>query len=286
MHGGTQALLLLPLDTEHTALSALLHVPSRPGYCLTSVACTAVTAERICPSCTALGLFFPHLQHTTAGCRGAIGAAVKSLQHPPATQQQQLLLLCFHLWRLQASSGIHSCVDVQPVARQATSALLKALQDANHPLPYSHSIQIHAESPCYALQVVAFQAMMEMMADKFPGAFSGYSLQVQESHQRTKADTSGTAKAVVASFQKLGLDFTEVCMLASAFGRNLAMGTWMLQDVHKEVCLVPSRHPAHVLQAVHNRSLLGPWQDAVCCTQREAQQLELTGSNLVSKQPA
>eukprot|EP00891_Asterochloris_glomerata_P004363 jgi/Astpho2/4363/e_gw1.00066.17.1_t len=57
--------------------------------------------------------------------------------------------------------------------------------------------------------VVAFQAMMEMMADKFPGAFSGYSLQVQESHQRTKADTSGTAKAVVASFQKLGLDFTE-----------------------------------------------------------------------------
>ena len=127
---------------------------------------------------------------------------------------------------------------------------------------------------------------MEMMADKFPGAFSGYSLQVQESHQRTKADTSGTAKAVVASFQKLGLDFTEVCMLASAFGRNLAMGTWMLQDVHKEVCLVPSRHPAHVLQAVHNRSLLGPWQDAVCCTQREAQQLELTGSNLVSKQPA
>ena len=57
---------------------------------------------------------------------------------------------------------------------------------------------------------------MEMMADKFPGAFSGYSLQVQESHQRTKADTSGTAKAVVASFQKLGLEFKEVGMLPLA----------------------------------------------------------------------
>jgi hypothetical protein len=28
------------------------------------------------------------------------------------------------------------------------------------------------------LQVVAFQAMMEVMAEKFPGAFSGYTLKV------------------------------------------------------------------------------------------------------------
>lgn len=61
-----------------------------------------------------------------------------------------------------------------------------------------------------ATQVVAFQAMMEMMAQQFPGAFSGYNLAVTESHQVTKADTSGTAKAVVASLQKLGLDFSEV----------------------------------------------------------------------------
>lgn len=59
------------------------------------------------------------------------------------------------------------------------------------------------------IQVVAFQAMMEMMAENFPGAFQGYTLEVLESHQRTKADTSGTAKAVVQSFQDLGLkDFT------------------------------------------------------------------------------
>lgn len=34
--------------------------------------------------------------------------------------------------------------------------------------------------------------------------------QVVESHQRTKADTSGTAKAVVASFNKMGLPYEEV----------------------------------------------------------------------------
>ena len=54
-------------------------------------------------------------------------------------------------------------------------------------------------------QVVAFQAMMEHMAEQFPGAFAGYSLQVIESHQRTKADTSGTAKAVVESLRGLGV---------------------------------------------------------------------------------
>jgi 4-hydroxy-tetrahydrodipicolinate reductase len=62
--------------------------------------------------------------------------------------------------------------------------------------------------------VVAFQAMMQLMAENFPGVFSGYELSVVESHQRNKADTSGTAKAVVQSFSKMGLDFKEVrgCM--------------------------------------------------------------------------
>ena len=55
---------------------------------------------------------------------------------------------------------------------------------------------------------------MEMMAENFPGAFAGYTLEVKESHQRNKVDTSGTAKAVVASFQQLGLDFQEVSFLA------------------------------------------------------------------------
>ncbi|XP_060218013.1 4-hydroxy-tetrahydrodipicolinate reductase 1, chloroplastic-like isoform X2 [Lycium barbarum] len=60
-------------------------------------------------------------------------------------------------------------------------------------------------SPQMGKQVVAFLAAMEIMAEQFPGAFSGYSLQVMESHQASKLDTSGTAKAVISCFQKVQL---------------------------------------------------------------------------------
>lgn len=62
-------------------------------------------------------------------------------------------------------------------------------------------------APNMAKQIVALQATMARMAKDFAGAFAGYTLEVTESHQKTKADTSGTAKAMVASFQELGLDF-------------------------------------------------------------------------------
>ncbi|KAL2943702.1 4-hydroxy-tetrahydrodipicolinate reductase 2 chloroplastic [Bienertia sinuspersici] len=62
-------------------------------------------------------------------------------------------------------------------------------------------------SPQMGKQVVAFLAAMEIMAEQFPGAFAGYSLQVMESHQANKKDASGTAKAVISCFQKLGVDF-------------------------------------------------------------------------------
>ncbi|KAI3706175.1 hypothetical protein L6452_23739 [Arctium lappa] len=62
-------------------------------------------------------------------------------------------------------------------------------------------------SPQMGKQVVAFLAAMEIMAKQFPGAFSGYRLEVLESHQSTKLDTSGTAKAVISCFQKLGVSF-------------------------------------------------------------------------------
>jgi len=65
-------------------------------------------------------------------------------------------------------------------------------------------------APNMCKQIVAFQAMMEFMENKYPGAFSGYELSVTESHQKTKADTSGTAKAVVKSLSVLtGADFPE-----------------------------------------------------------------------------
>jgi 4-hydroxy-tetrahydrodipicolinate reductase len=56
-------------------------------------------------------------------------------------------------------------------------------------------------------QIVAFQATFESMANSFPGAFSGYKMDLTESHQSTKADTSGTAKDMVQHFNGLGLDF-------------------------------------------------------------------------------
>jgi len=76
--------------------------------------------------------------------------------------------------------------------------LHKTVQDAN----------VYAViSPQMGKQVVAFLAAMEIMAEQFPGAFSGYKLEVMESHQATKLDVSGTAKAVISCFQKLGVSF-------------------------------------------------------------------------------
>ena len=58
-------------------------------------------------------------------------------------------------------------------------------------------------APNMCKQIVALQAALERMAQDFPGAFAGYALRVVESHQATKADTSGTAKAVSASLAAL-----------------------------------------------------------------------------------
>lgn len=61
-------------------------------------------------------------------------------------------------------------------------------------------------APNMGKQIVAMQAGLEDLAEKFPSAFAGYKLEVTESHQKTKADTSGTAKAVIGSLKKLSDD--------------------------------------------------------------------------------
>jgi len=58
-------------------------------------------------------------------------------------------------------------------------------------------------APNMGKQIVAMQAALEDLAEKYPSAFGGYNLHVRESHQKTKADTSGTAKAVVDSLKVL-----------------------------------------------------------------------------------
>ncbi len=64
-------------------------------------------------------------------------------------------------------------------------------------------------APNMAKQIVGFQAMMAYAAETFPRLFEGYRLQVRESHQMGKADTSGTAKAMVGYFNRLGIPFEE-----------------------------------------------------------------------------
>ena len=59
-------------------------------------------------------------------------------------------------------------------------------------------------SPNMAKQIVGFQAMMEYAAEHFKDLFKGYTLEIKESHQKGKADTSGTAKAMIGYFNKLG----------------------------------------------------------------------------------
>ena len=64
-------------------------------------------------------------------------------------------------------------------------------------------------APNMAKQIVGFQAMMAYAADTFPDLFKGYSLEIRESHQKGKADTSGTAKAMVRYFNELGVSYSE-----------------------------------------------------------------------------
>jgi len=74
-------------------------------------------------------------------------------------------------------------------------ALMNLVKNANHPCVIA---------PNMAKQIVALQAMLEWTAKNFPGVFGGYDLKITESHQKTKADTSGTAKALLKSFLEMG----------------------------------------------------------------------------------
>jgi len=60
-------------------------------------------------------------------------------------------------------------------------------------------------APNMAKQIVALQFMLEQMQKNFPDLYKNYTLSCKESHQKTKADTSGTAKAIVDTFNKTGI---------------------------------------------------------------------------------
>jgi len=64
-------------------------------------------------------------------------------------------------------------------------------------------------APNMGKQIVGFQAMLAYAAKEFPGLFDGYSMEITESHQRGKADVSGTARSLIPYFQTLGVDVHE-----------------------------------------------------------------------------
>jgi 4-hydroxy-tetrahydrodipicolinate reductase len=81
-------------------------------------------------------------------------------------------------------------------------------------------------APNMAKQIVGFQAMMEYAADNFPNLFRGYTLEVKESHQQGKADTSGTAKAMIGYFNRLGVSFStdEIVMVRDPVNQKAHWG--------------------------------------------------------------
>jgi 4-hydroxy-tetrahydrodipicolinate reductase len=60
-------------------------------------------------------------------------------------------------------------------------------------------------APNMAAPIVALQGFWEGFANDNPNAFKGYLLEIEESHQATKKDPSGTAFAFSKSFAKLGI---------------------------------------------------------------------------------
>jgi 4-hydroxy-tetrahydrodipicolinate reductase len=62
-------------------------------------------------------------------------------------------------------------------------------------------------APNMAKQIVGLQAMIAYGGERFPTLFKGYTMTLEESHQQGKADTSGTAKAMVGYFNQMGVAF-------------------------------------------------------------------------------
>lgn len=78
--------------------------------------------------------------------------------------------------------------------------------------------------------IVLFQAMLKHAAETYPGALAGFKLSVVESHQKGKADTSGTAKAVVASMAELNSSDFGVVRCCVLYVCDRAHHTWTAQD--------------------------------------------------------
>lgn len=124
-------------------------------------------------------------------------AAVQAMQ---AKYGKGLVIVDFtHPTAVNPNADIYAacqCPFVMGTTGGDRDALIKATEE-------SKTYAVIAPNMCK--QIVAFQATIEKMASDYPNAFGGYGLKVVESHQSTKADTSGTAKAVVSAMGGLGV---------------------------------------------------------------------------------
>ena len=100
--------------------------------------------------------------------------------------------------------------------------LLKTVEEAGIPAVIA---------PNMAKQIVGLQAMMEFAAQNFPGIFKGYTLGVKESHQKGKADTSGTAVAMVKYFNDMGIPFS-VDQIKKERDPEIQKNKWEVPEEH------------------------------------------------------
>ena len=133
-----------------------------------------------------------------AGGTDAADAAAVALKADCAARGKTLVAVDFTVpAAAEANARYYAAHDLSFVMGTTgadAGALSKSVLDG------THSAVI---APNMSKQIVALQAVVERAAKDFPGAFAGYALDVTESHQASKIDTSGTAKAVVASLAAL-----------------------------------------------------------------------------------
>eukprot|EP00440_Ansanella_granifera_P052738 gb/GFBE01057184.1/.p2 GENE.gb/GFBE01057184.1/~~gb/GFBE01057184.1/.p2 ORF type:complete len:286 (-),score=89.02 gb/GFBE01057184.1/:61-918(-) len=142
-----------------------------------------------------------HTQKVTLVGPETPGAQKKALEDLKKEHGDNLVIIDFtHPTAVNPNAELYTSAGVNFVMGTTGGDRDKLMKDTTDSGVYA------VIAPNMGKQIVALQATMERMAKDFPGAFSGYKLEVTESHQKTKADTSGTAKAMVASFQQLGVD--------------------------------------------------------------------------------
>jgi 4-hydroxy-tetrahydrodipicolinate reductase len=79
-------------------------------------------------------------------------------------------------------------------------------------------------APNMAAPIVAVLSTLRRLSDEHAGALAGMQLTIRESHQSTKRDVSGTARALHASLAKLGMEMPDPIESVRDPAAQLALG--------------------------------------------------------------